>query len=389
LGHEGIPIGTGEKHNAPKTFRDNAFPLWENLFKNNDIPQANAIEVMHQALLSESKATIIVALGPLSNIKTLIEKHPDIYQKIGLILWYNSEELKNGYNYQANEEAFLFLSQKNLPIKIISSPVEIEYSENFAQEIHQLNNEYTEIWYQFHNHTTDHQVLLWDELCVIYLCYPTTFIEKHTPQGTIVIQPKTQIIPDIQVTSILNVNKSLGGVIYNELPTQGQWLMLDAREWADTIIKEHGYPEFKIVALTSEFHSHLGIYSIVGAKMGMRAMEYFHAGLDEIQVTSFAGSTPPLSCLNDGLQFGTGATLGYGNIKVSTNIDNIPAADITYNNRTIHIELNKEWNQRIEKDILALITKYGIESDFYWSELRKLSFQYWLEMDRTTMFEIN
>ena len=72
--------------------------------------------------------------------------------------------------------------------------------------------------------------------------------------------------------------------------------------------------EWKIVVLTNEFHEHMGIYSILGAKMGLRAREYFHLGIDELEILSFAGSTPPVSCLNDGLQVSTGATLGHGTI---------------------------------------------------------------------------
>ena len=39
----------------------------------------------------------------------------------------------------------------------------------------------------------------------------------------------------------------------------------------------------------------LGIYSIIGAKMGLRTREYFDVGLDELLVVSYAGSQPPLT----------------------------------------------------------------------------------------------
>jgi formylmethanofuran dehydrogenase subunit E len=51
-----------------------------------------------------------------------------------------------------------------------------------------------------------------------------------------------------------------------------------------------------------QFHEHLGIYSILGAKMGFRAREYFNVGIDELKIKSFVGSRPPVSCLNDGLE---------------------------------------------------------------------------------------
>ena len=47
--------------------------------------------------------------------------------------------------------------------------------------------------------------------------------------------------------------------------------------------------------MTNEIHGHTGIYSIIGAKMGIRAMEYFNVGVNNLMITSFAGSEPPLS----------------------------------------------------------------------------------------------
>lgn len=392
FGHEGILIGTGNvnKNKALlKPYRDFILPHWEKLFKENKTSTINAIEVMLQVINSERKATVIVALGPLTNIKNLIEKHPEVLNKVGLILWFNNtQDITKGYNYKADSEAFEYLIAKKAPLKLIYSNQSITYPEEFNNDIKQLNNPYAKIWNKFHDGIPNHKIEVWDELSVLYLLNPIMFKESYTNEGLPLLEPAMQFIPEVQISSVLNIDKSLGGVIYNELPVSGQWLISDARTWSDTIVKKFGYPEFKIVALTSEFHSHLGTYSIVGAKLGMRAMEYFHVGLDEITVTSYAGYMPPLSCINDGLQFGTGATLGYGNIFVDTSQISKPAASISYNGRTVYFQLKEEWYQQIESDISRLVDKYGLESELYWSELRQLSFQYWLNMDRKEIFNI-
>ena len=54
--------------------------------------------------------------------------------------------------------------------------------------------------------------------------------------------------------------------------------------------------------------------------MGIRAREYFNTGVDEFSAVSFAGSIPPLSCMNDGIQVSTGATPGHGLLTVINDI---------------------------------------------------------------------
>jgi len=76
-------------------------------------------------------------------------------------------------------------------------------------------------------------------------------------------------------------------------------------------IGKFGLVEWKAISMTNEIHGHTGIYSIIGAKMGIRAMEYFNVGVNNLEeVTTFAGNNSPLSCFNDGVQISTGATIG-------------------------------------------------------------------------------
>ena len=43
--------------------------------------------------------------------------------------------------------------------------------------------------------------------------------------------------------------------------------------------------------MTDEFHGHLGVFSIVGAKMGIRAREIFGVGPDMLNVVTYAGTS--------------------------------------------------------------------------------------------------
>ncbi len=59
-------------------------------------------------------------------------------------------------------------------------------------------------------------------------------------------------------------------VVLNDFPVAPSISMFkdDVRPYVKKIIERYGLEEWKACLLTNEFHRHLGIYSIVGAKMG-------------------------------------------------------------------------------------------------------------------------
>ncbi|NJK86924.1 MAG: hypothetical protein HC906_14035 [Bacteroidales bacterium] len=101
-------------------------------------------------------------------------------------------------------------------------------------------------------------------------------------------------------------------VVFNAFPDERRLFNYDVRQIMDSAIARYGHDEWKACVITDEFHGHLGVFSIVGVKMGIKAREIFGVGPDELTVVSSAGLVPPYSCLNDGIQVSTGATLGQG-----------------------------------------------------------------------------
>jgi pyrimidine-specific ribonucleoside hydrolase len=122
--------------------------------------------------------------------------------------------------------------------------------------------------------------------------------------------------------------------------------------------------------------------------MGIRAREYFGAGIDEMQVVSYAGTNPPFSCMNDGLQISTGATLGHGLIKLKADSLKLPKADFTYMNRKISINLKIDYQKRVESEIKNLVILYGLDTNLYWDLVRKRAIDYWKYWDRHEIFEL-
>ena len=162
----------------------------------------------------------------------------------------------------------------------------------------------------------------------------------------------------------------------------------DVQSIAADTLKRFGPEEWKRVLLTNEIHGHLGIYSTLGAKMGLRAIELL--GPSEhgapLSVVSFAGLRPPVSCLNDGLQISTGATLGHGLIGVADTQDPKPEATFTRNGKSLTLSLKAAYRARIEVDIREGVARYGHAPE-YWAYVRALALRYWSEWDRSVIFE--
>jgi formylmethanofuran dehydrogenase subunit E len=67
----------------------------------------------------------------------------------------------------------------------------------------------------------------------------------------------------------------------------------------------------------TSLHGHLGPYLVAGIRMGLLALrELDSPGYFQLRAESEAGRTTPLSCLNDGVQIGSGCTAGKGNLLI-------------------------------------------------------------------------
>jgi pyrimidine-specific ribonucleoside hydrolase len=133
-------------------------------------------------------------------------------------------------------------------------------------------------------------------------------------------------------------------------------------------------------------HHHLGIYALVGAKMGLRARELLGAQFGALRVTSFAGQHPPVSCFNDGLQISTGATLGHGNIQVATEGPARAEASFHTGTDSIAMRLSGEFEQRVRSDLAEALQLHGGLTPAYFRHVRRLALGYWLEWSRECIF---
>ena len=162
----------------------------------------------------------------------------------------------------------------------------------------------------------------------------------------------------------------------------------DVQSIAESGIGRYGAREWRLVVLTNEIHGHLGIYSTLGAKMGLRALEEFEAaGIDthHMSVLSFAGSVPPVSCLNDGLQISTGATVGHGLIDISDDPYVRAEAEFRSGGNALRLRLKPEYEEQIRRHISTGVDKFG-HGPQYWQYVRELAISYWRDWDRKEIY---
>ena len=159
-----------------------------------------------------------------------------------------------------------------------------------------------------------------DDLVALYLMNPELFSINTMTDRLNVRYDKDYDLPGVKEAMgdmINGIYAPARNVVFNRFPVQRELFRYDVRPIIDSAIALYGYDEWKANVMTDEFHGHLGVFSIVGAKMGIRAREIFGVGPDMLEVVTYAGSKPPYSCLNDGIQVSTGATLGMGTIHLA------------------------------------------------------------------------
>lgn len=176
-------------------------------------------------------------------------------------------------------------------------------------------------------------------------------------------------------------------MIFDSFPDNPELYNADLRPIVKPTIEKFGRDEWMAGVLTTAMHGHLGIYAIIGVKMGIKALECLGAEQGDIHIKSLAGLRPPVSCMNDGLQVSTGATIGHGLIESSATENPLSEAIFSTEKRSIRIKLNDLVKDIISAKISAAVINSG-HHPHYWEYVRKLAVRYWAELDRNEIFDI-
>ncbi len=399
LGHEGIPTALG------KAVQKEA-PSWRNFCQGIRWGDEGGIQIREEmktvdliinAVENEPEPVIAVCLGGLTSMAQAFEVNPQIKDRVSRIVWYNdSVDPLSGTNYDIDRKAAQAVISAGIPLEVVSSSGEnaCVFDTGILKSIEAVRTPYAKRIASSHDDKAvwgrieSGHLKLWDDLLPVYLLHPVLF-ESKTGAGAglhrlFTVKNAEKI--KIEFLEILESRDNVKSLVFTGFPDSPELFAKDVRPYMDGIIRKHGMEEWRVGVLTNEIHGHLGIYSIIGAKMGMRARQHFHIGVDDVSVVSFAGSTPPLSCMNDGLQVSTGGTVGHGLFAVSPELPYRPEAMFIFKGRTVRIRLKDQFWDIVKKDIQKGVELYGSGTEDNWKYVRKLALQYWLEWDRREIF---
>jgi len=400
-GKDAVPIGVGKTVNSfyPEWRDFNMSVSWGTQPDCTD-RFCSSLELLSKTIAECNGKVTILALGPLTNIAELIENFPAVVKRIDRIVWYNeTHAYEGGFNFMYNTHSAKIVLNSGIRIDIISScgtsggEFDLSSLTGSSDDPYDLLRLYSEFYTlnsipeeRFYN-----QSVLRDELAAIYLTNPELF-NINTVRGNRMIRANTDYnltaLKEVLFEMVNGLYSHESHIVFSRFPSSRDMFTYDVRQIMDHTIQAHGMEEWKACVLTNELHGHLGIYSILGAKMGILACELLDAGKGEIQIVSHAGNIPPYSCLNDGLQVSTGSTLGMNLISVTGDTEPEILAKFTSGDKTVTLRLKHEYLEKVESDITEGIVKYGLLDDGYWKLVRHSALTYWKEWGRKEIFEM-
>lgn len=397
LYHEGVPQGKGDEVHIPKAeWEDFAKSIqWGTAIKKDE--EQSAMQVLYTAIHSYQYPVTLIALGSLTTYAQFLQKHPQYTKNIDKIIWYNSMPIEQGYNYVLDTASYSFIAKSGVPLHIVSNTrADLVCSNDYISKISKSESKYAKKIATVHTQNTvqkrmkQNHLHLWDDLIPLYLTNPILF--TSTTNGSITLSELSASIPlefiYESIALILESSQEYENRVFSHFPIESHLYKKEYADLLENIYEKYGVEEWKAVVLTNEIHGHTGIYSIIGAKMGIRACEYFNVGVNNIYVTTYVGSLPPLSCFNDGVQISTGATIGQGLIRISDTVYATPTVAFTCNNKTVYMSIREDVAQKIRDDIAFGVKNYGLESLKYWDYIEELALVYWRDFDKRDIFNI-
>ena len=417
--HEGIPVAVGDKVN-------NKLPYWSGFagdvswgYKSGDPPERgrerksagetwmkadhimrdadklNTTVLLQKTVENYSDDITLVALGSLKTYADWLRSNPAMVKKIKRVIWYNNHDIEEGFNYQLSPGSYDFMIQSGIKMEIVSNNRdEVSCNQEYMDHVSRSGSVYAR---QIHTVFSDGSIIerirenpLWDDMTSLYLAVPVLF--KSERRGAVnFISLNAQIPAQFvyeTITTLLTSSLVTNNRVFEVFPVDQTLYRKDYAEILNSTMEQYGPEEWKAICLTNEIHGHTGIYSIIGAKMGIRAMEYFHVGINNLQAVSFAGSRPPLSCLTDGVQISTGSTPGQGLLTIAGDLEELPTVHFEFNGRTIRMVLNESIAEQMKKEISYGVENFGLESDTYWLYIEQLALEYWTSFSRHKIFSI-
>lgn len=354
-------------------------------YHHEGIPVGQSAEFLRHLYVSEEEKITYICLTTLRSVSNEICRDIDMINKTEQVIWHNDDyPFDSGFSHTFFPEDYMKVYESG--IKLIHTSNSLDrvplFSKKFQKKVSREKTRYIQY--------LSEDFLLSEELTAFYLS-DTSLL--HAEESLLFPGHKVFRLSDPKNATAVYLEllqeKKPDYKILSHIPLEAEYYQDDITPFIDSVLLQYGGSELRAGVLCFELHGHIGIYAIIGVKMGIRVREYFNIGLDDLMVVSYTGKNPPFSCLNDGLQVSTGSTLGHGLIEVREIINPAVSASFSFKSQTIEISLRPEIAIQIRKDIQNGISRYGNLTPEYWAFIRELAIRYWIEFDRNVIFNIS
>ncbi|MFO7938708.1 MAG: FmdE family protein, partial [Bacteroidales bacterium] len=355
-----------------------------------------SIPLLNEVVADYSEKITLVALGSLKTYADWLKANPQMLDKVERIVWYNNHTVEKGFNYQVSPESYRYIEALDVELAIVQNTSQLVVSKAYLNALDTAASVYARQIAEVHaqeelmERVVASHLQLWDDMVPLYMNAPLLFRETTDGDITRVSIPGALAPSDIHpfINQLLASSAQENNRVFIRFPVDTSLYTAAYANMLNATLARYGATEWKAIVLTNEIHGHTGIYSIIGAKMGVRMLNYFNVGVNTFSVISYAGLEPPLSCFNDGLQISSGATMGQGLITVSDSISTTPSAVFEFNGQRVSVALKEQIANQMQEEIRYGVKTYGALTDPYWLYIEELAITYWKRFNRNEIFEI-
>lgn len=355
--NEHIPVYKGHTHRElePPPWRETADNMGGVPFPppRTATAPSGSLNIVCTLLENLGGMLVYLSLGPLSNLAWFARECPgslEAADEIWIPVTIANNGKATGWNlrYDSKSTEIVMREVPNIVFVDLSGVLDIDAGAVFSA----INETSTAAHWIKDSKATGAHLFLYDELAAVAAVNRATceFREKSykvkpKKDGTLELEPSKQ--GTITVAELHDMKQSTELLVDLWETPQRETTMAKKEE---TIPPE---------TLIKTFHGHLGPYVVLGYRMGRHALDITDSeGHFDVSVEVYSVLKPPRSCLIDGVQLGSGCTLGKRNIEVHE-FSGVPySVFTTETGETVTIRLRSE----IPDLISRLIDSVGVET---------------------------
>ena len=347
-----------------------------------------------EAYHSPAGPTTVVALGPLTQLAAALQGRPELAPAIERVIVAGDPADRDAWNLARDPAAVRAVRHAGVRLQFVAARGRAATPDAW-RELGQPGSRTTSLGDAFldrllaqpaaREHSLGSLAQLHDELAVLFVLEPQLFEASRSGD---VFMPLEDADVSGRLAELMRRGRQLTQtVVLSNRSIPDVMLQEDVRARRHAIVAANGEDEWFAELLLNELHQHLGAYSILGVKMGLRAAELLNAPRHAMAVVSHAPATQPESCLNDGLLVGTGSTPGRGLFVHEPGAAGTVEGSFAYNRRRVTLRLKDSYRDLIRARIGQLLGRYSLADQGYWDGVRAFGLEIWQDWHRLDLFE--